>query len=397
LNAPSRAEGERPAGVRRSARFSPELEAMRGVAALLVVVYHAHSLLRPKEPEVPTGLLAPLRAFVEEGHTGVTLFFVLSAFLLSRPFLEGARRGTAPSARRFWVRRALRILPLYFLAVAVATVLSAKTPADLLHGLPYLFFLNSQAEWVTSLFPYSTAWWSLATEAQFYLVLPLAGWLAVSRRGRWALAAALALGGAAYLALVTQRLRVSSVGGQLSLTLSILGRAPAFVFGIGSAWLSGRYGERIRAATGRSRWFGAGGADALLAALVLGLGLLLLHLTPIGFFVAEAYWVEWHAYEALLWSAILLVVLLAPLRCRVIFTGRLLGWIGIVSYSIYLWHYPILYSLLIRFWTLDGGPGWTARASLAALLGFALTGAASVLTYRFVERPFLVRKARIEG
>ena len=50
------------------------------------------------------------------------------------------------------------------------------------------------------------------------------------------------------------------------------------------------------------------------------------------------------------------------------------------------------------FYTADhGGPGWTLRSSAFALLGFVLTGATSVLTYRFVERPFLARKARIEG
>ena len=395
---PAAAAGERPAGVRRSARFSPELEAMRGVAALLVVFYHAHALLLPKEPAAPGALLVPLRAYADAGHTGVTLFFVLSAFLLSQPFLEGARRGRVPSIRRFFERRALRILPLYFLAVVIATVMLAEAPGDLLRGLPYLVFLNSNIESVTSLFPYSTAWWSLATEAQFYLVLPLAGWLATSRRGRWVLAAGLALAAAAYLALVTHRVQASTIAGQLSLALSVVGRAPVFLCGIGAAWLSGRWGDRIRTAAARSPWLRAGGADALLLALVLGLGFLLARLASVGFFVAEGSWLEWHAYEALLWSTILLVVLLAPLRCRPLFTGRLLGWVGIVSYSLYLWHYPILYALLWPLSTPEhGGPGWTARASATAFLGFAITAAVSALTYRFVERPFLTRKARIEG
>ena len=275
---------------------------MRGIAALLVVFYHAHCLLLPAQ-RAGAGLLTPIRAFADAGHTGVTLFFVLSAFLLSQPFLEGARRGRAPSARRFWERRALRILPLYFLAVAVATVMTAEAPADLLRGLPYLIFLNSNEDWVRSLFPYSTAWWSLATEVQFYLVLPLAGWLAASRRGRWALAAAWRSAGPSYLAQVTQRLAASSIAGQLSLALSILGRGPVFLCGIGAAWLSGRFGDRIRTAAARPRWLRAGGADALLLALVLGLGSLLSQLSSLGFFVGEASWLEWHAYEALLWSA----------------------------------------------------------------------------------------------
>lgn len=389
---------DRPAGIRSSAGFTPELEGLRGVAALLVVAYHCDALLRPLETSPPAGLLAPLRAFVFEGHTGVTLFFVLSAFLLSRPFLAGARSGRAPSVTHFLERRALRILPLYGLAVVVATALLASSPADLLHGLPYLLFLNANSAWVTSLYPYSAAWWSLATEAQFYLLLPLGGVLAASRPGRLLLAGAALAYAAALFAFDTHRLGANEVEPQLALCLSVFGRGSAFLGGIAAAWLCERHGPRIRDAAARSLWMRRGGADLLLAALVLALGLLLQRVAQLGFWVAETAMHAWHVPEALLWSAVLLVVLLLPLRSRAIFAGRLLGWIGVISYSVYLWHYPILKAVLAPLHVPGrGGPGLTPRSFAVACLGLALTAAVSVLTYRFVERPFLVRKARIEG
>ena len=388
----------RPAGIRSATGFTPELEALRGIAALLVVAYHADALLRPLETSPPAGLLAPLRAFIFEGHTGVTLFFVLSAFLLSRPYLLGARTGHAPSARRFFERRALRILPLYVLAVAVATGMLAASPGDLLHGLPYLLFLHANGAWVTSLYPYSAAWWSLATEVQFYLLLPLAGGLAVKRPGRVLLAVAAAVYAAALFAFDTHRIGANQVEPQLALCLSVFGRGSAFLGGIAAAWLCERHGPRIREAAARSTWLRRGGADLLLAALVLALGLLLAQVAQLGFWVAETRWHAWHVLEALLWTAMVLVVLLAPLRCGRLLRGGLLGAIGVISYSVYLWHYPILKEVLVPLHTPgQGGPGFTARSLAVAGLGVALTLAVSALTYRYVERPFLVRKARIEG
>ena len=100
-------------------------------------------------------------AYLRAGHTAVTLFFVLSAFLLALPFLAetDGRRGTSVSD--YLRRRALRILPLNWTAVCLGTVLSARTAADLLRGVPYLLFLNALHGWFTPLEPYSTVWWLL--------------------------------------------------------------------------------------------------------------------------------------------------------------------------------------------------------------------------------------------
>src|SRR5215475_5521828 len=132
-----------PAGIRRGSTYFPELESLRGLAILLVFVFHADGvLLAPFRSHVGAQSPLPL-AFVWAGHSGVTLFFVLSAFLLSLPFLDEANGGRPVSRPHFYERRALRILPLYVAVVVVGTILTSRTLADLWRGLPYLAFLQS--------------------------------------------------------------------------------------------------------------------------------------------------------------------------------------------------------------------------------------------------------------
>src|SRR5262247_1158122 len=127
-----------PVGVRASTTYSPELEALRGLAVALVFGFHADRFVH--FPAMELGAPAsPALAFVRAGHTGVDLFFVLSAFLLSQPFLAEAAGGQRVVRRDYFVRRALRILPLYYAAVVVGTLLSATRLLELRRGIPYLF------------------------------------------------------------------------------------------------------------------------------------------------------------------------------------------------------------------------------------------------------------------
>jgi hypothetical protein len=130
-------EAQVPAGIRDAAEYSVELDCLRGLAILLVLFFHATGIVAPAGESH-----GPWLSFIYSGHTGVTLFFVLSAFLLSRPFLLQARGGRPAGWKHFWERRALRILPLYFCAVAVGTYVRAENASDFLEAIPYLFFLN---------------------------------------------------------------------------------------------------------------------------------------------------------------------------------------------------------------------------------------------------------------
>ena len=381
-----------PAGIRDARSYSPELESLRGVACLLVFFFHASGTVDAIARDV-----GPLRAFAYAGHTGVTLFFVLSAFFLSRPFLEQARGGPRVSWGGFWARRALRILPLYFFIVVVASLWNAQAPADLLRGLPYLVFLNSFPGLVDPLEPFSSVWWSLATECQFYLLLPIASLCLLSRPGRVLGALGLCVWTALYALFVLHRIGPSDPIAYANLGFSLFGRAPALLGGVAAAWIWGRYAAPARAALQRQPWLRRGGADALLLALLWGLGELLSGVARRGFSAAEVTWHAWHVAEALFWTALVLWILLAPLRTAPLFSNPVLRGVGVLSYSLYLVHLVILYRILIP--CLDimvvGKPGWTPRAFAATLAALAASLAVSFVTYRLVERPFLVRKARL--
>jgi peptidoglycan/LPS O-acetylase OafA/YrhL len=112
----------KPAGIHQGGSFFPELESIRGIAILLVFIYHILTLAFSTRPDLDLMAYCPIDLF-HEGHTGVSLFLVLSAFLLSMPYWKYLQcRGTRPIATVFYYRRALRILPLYYSAVLVSAL-----------------------------------------------------------------------------------------------------------------------------------------------------------------------------------------------------------------------------------------------------------------------------------
>ncbi|MBX3025268.1 acyltransferase [bacterium] len=388
---------ERPVGVGRAHRYLPELEALRGWAMLLVYAFHLNGTVVRRSAgtaDEPT----PLTAFVLAGHTGVSLFFVLSAFLLALPFLAEADGGRHVSRPAYASRRALRILPLYWFAIAVATILTAERLVDLARALPYMFFLNSVTDWSTPMLPYSGAWWSLGTEAQFYLVLPLLPLLLATRAGRIAGVVLLLAWLAAYGAFLTRALRMDTLPGQVRLAYSLLGRAPLFLCGIAAAALYRRHGAAWRQRLAARPLLRRGGADAILLAVLLALGLLLQWVivgTPTRAEAPPRH--VWHVLEGALWASVVLLVLVAPLRSARLITNRATIWLGVLSYSVYIWHLPIQ-QFAFRWTRQLGIPlplAWNARTIAVAAVATAACLAVSTLTYRWIERPFLTRKERV--
>jgi peptidoglycan/LPS O-acetylase OafA/YrhL len=335
-------------------------------------------------------------AWIHVGAVGVDLFFILSGFLLSIPFLEAARGGRPVSVPRYLERRALRILPLYWLAVVIATVVSATTPDQLLWGLPYLVFLNSFDGVAHALYPHSIPWWSLATEVQFYLLLPVIGAL-LGSPARRALGLGLLAAWAVGYGLILAGHTGLGFGGRLIAISSIIGRLPVFLLGILAAWIHLRWREPLRAWLAQSAFVRAGGADLAILALVLAGGALLAVVTHIGNVSANAgFRPLWHVGIAACMTAILLLVLLAPLRLRALWVNRVLGHVGLVSYSLFLIHlWPMDYVMRRFHGDAAAGEGWTPAAGVTVALLLAGCLALSELSYRFIELPFLARKARV--
>lgn len=183
--------------VARTERAFPCLDGARAIAATAVVITHATFWTGAHGP----GLLGRAMARLD---VGVAIFFVLSGFLLSRPlFLAAARGRPAPRTAAYLWRRALRILPAYWLTVTAALLLlpgnAGAGPAVWLRHLTLTQIYGSG--WIGDGLSHT---WSLCTEVAFYALLPLAGAglvrLARSQPGRPA-RVLLALGAATLLGL----------------------------------------------------------------------------------------------------------------------------------------------------------------------------------------------------
>jgi peptidoglycan/LPS O-acetylase OafA/YrhL len=151
----------------------PELDSLRGVAILLVVFYHGFFWSNNL-----TGLSGPARFFVDLtrfGWLGVNLFFVLSGFLITGILLDS--RAQKHYFRRFYVRRALRILPAFYALLLILLFIPSQSRAYLMLSF---FYLSNLASLLGIPMTY-TMLWSLAVEEHFYFVWPVAARVLSSR------------------------------------------------------------------------------------------------------------------------------------------------------------------------------------------------------------------------
>jgi peptidoglycan/LPS O-acetylase OafA/YrhL len=164
-------------------RRDAALDGLRGLAVLMVFVFHYGGGLQSTKPSIRL-----IGYITQVSWIGVVLFFALSGFLITGSLWD--TNGQRHRLRNFYVRRALRILPLYFgalLAAAIAALVTGATFHQLKHLAIFVFFLQD--------FPHLAAtalqnpsplplyhFWTLAVEEQFYLIWPLVLLIAHSRR-----------------------------------------------------------------------------------------------------------------------------------------------------------------------------------------------------------------------
>jgi peptidoglycan/LPS O-acetylase OafA/YrhL len=140
------------------------LDFLRALAAILVVVFHLRTML-----VVDFG---PLNPIFEGGNSGVFVFFALSGYLLYKPFVKGD-----PDLRSYSLKRAARILPGYFVALA-ALALITRNPLPFEHPLPYL---TMTASYNIPLRGFLGNAWTLSAEIIFYVLLPVTARLVQGR------------------------------------------------------------------------------------------------------------------------------------------------------------------------------------------------------------------------
>jgi peptidoglycan/LPS O-acetylase OafA/YrhL len=329
----------------------PLFDSLRAIAALTVVAYHLAFF---------TGHFG---RFAAQLNIGVPIFFLISAFLLYRPFVRARFSDDPPPATgRYAVRRLLRIVPAYWVMVIVGGfVLSLPVVDSFSKILPYLTFTQVYSN--TTLFGGDGLGhaWTLCVEITFYILLPI--WaFAVRRLPELPALAAMFLAGVAWNLFV-----VDYVGGfaQISWKVATLpGYLDQFAIGMALAVVSVKQPD-LHIPPARLCW-GAALAGYVVVCLIA---------THPGRLAALAT----HELRALVGLALLLPAVyetdrVEPVR-RVLAQPWLL-WVGTVSYGLYLWHPPIMRKLL------DAGMSGVPYALVSVTLSL---GAAAASWY-IVER-----------
>jgi len=152
------------------------LDGVRAFACLIVIWYHIYQTPLALHIWDPQSFAHPLvNAFLYFGKYGVTLFFVLSGFLLFMPFAKALLfEHTWPSARHFYARRVFRVLPAYYLSLILIILLFQQQYLLPQHwkelGLFFTFFMDSSDATFKQL---NAPFWTLAVEWQYYMLLPV--------------------------------------------------------------------------------------------------------------------------------------------------------------------------------------------------------------------------------
>ncbi|HKH37434.1 MAG TPA: acyltransferase, partial [Rubrobacter sp.] len=353
----------RPAG--HSQRYMPGLDGLRAIAVLAVIAYH----LNP--------------AWAPGGLLGVGVFFTLSGYLIT-DLLLGQREATGRvQLADFWLRRARRLLPALFLMLTVVVAWVTLLDRSLLPGIrgDVLAAVGYVSNWWSivreaSYFarfgppPPLDHLWSLAVEEQFYLIWPWLLWLGVRHvSGRYTLAS-LTLAGAALSAFAMALIHQPGVD-PTRVYEGTDTRAFGLLIGGALAMVWPSRGLRADRINDRSRLLIDGGGVVGLVVI----GILIWRTSEYSPFLYKGGIVLLSVATALVLTALVhpaswlgMAVGWTPLR-----------WIGVRSYGIYLWHYPIIVLT---------APGPQHRASyfLEALQVVATIVVAS-LSWQYFEEP----------
>jgi peptidoglycan/LPS O-acetylase OafA/YrhL len=339
----------------------PEITGMRGYASQAVIFFHFFTI-----SAVLRGLA--FSAIPLSWNSGVDFFFVLSGFLLSTPFFENKKT----SLKSYYIRRAFRILPLYYLSLFVTLVFFGQgvTNQDIYTSL---FFLQSFNPYTFD--QVNGVYWTLVIEEIFYATLPL--FIIFFRGNRWmyALPACIAIS-------TFYRVIVATMyGNNLFYENFYLWQYPSYIehfaigITIGNLFVTRRVYE-LKQVGNESK---------------LALTIVLIFVTQ---YIAGLFFnVQGYNYPlanlifASEYGALLYFTLSSPLTSwiRKIFTNSFAQFLGKISYSTYVWHLPIEATLFFfRFPLIE----WLVASYILAM-------SLSIFTYYYVEQTFQKLRYRI--
>ncbi|MEO5951129.1 MAG: acyltransferase, partial [Chloroflexia bacterium] len=352
-------------------KYLPALDGLRAIAVIGVLLYHA---------ELP---------LFKGGFLGVDVFFVISGYLITSLLLGEWNQSGKVDLRSFWLRRARRLLPALFLLLGVVLVFAvfflhdevARLRSDAIAAFGYVtnwyLIFNQQSYFETmgrpSLFQHL---WSLAVEEQFYLLWPILFVLLMKFAQRFALLIVIAG------ALASTLLMALVYSPDIDPSRVYYGtdtRAAALLVGVALAYLLGR-GSILGSLLSRLNWL-----REVIGAMALA--------TVLVFFVLADESEPFLYLGGFIVLEIIVAVLIASIALPgASFVHRVLGsnvpkWLGLRSYGIYLWHWPVFMVTRSRVDVdIDGVALFILRIAITLVL--------AEISYRFVETP--IRRGALE-
>lgn len=360
--------------------YLSRLDHLRFLAASLVVLFHFfHQFVG----DLHSG--NPLVSLIDEGHTGIALFMVISGFIFT--VIAGERELHYGGFVR---NRVIRIYPLLVVAALLQLLISTYNDHRNYGFLQLIGWLIPFRSETIPLSPYFQQLWTVWVEFQFYLIFPFLLLFARRFGARY-------LWGLLLLALVLRALVFAAAGSVRFLAYeTIFGRLDQFLVGmlVARLWLSQAGAGTDPAPTMKLRWL-------LVAGLAVLSGLHLFSLR-VGFSELNSpFWIIWPVLEASLWAGFLWAYLRvrwpgpAALRAGV---NRALSALGAISFSTYIFHNLVIHAYKTRLPLLNVSGSLLVNAVLTGLLCvLPLVLLLSALSYHLIEKPFLsLRRAYLK-
>jgi peptidoglycan/LPS O-acetylase OafA/YrhL len=380
---------ENPHAPTSAAQHIAIVDGLRGLAILLVVLFHYWQITWWVIPVPFTGGTINFEMIQYAGALGVELFFFLSAFCLAYPHAKVMLgKGSLPSIAHYTYRRAIKILPSYWLAMLLLLVLLPEMyPTSSQRG--YWTDILMHLGFVHNLFPdthgsINGVFWSLGVEVQFYVIFPLLAW--GFRRKPWlvfALMCAVAL-------MYRHWTRTLPIGEFINLNNQLPGFLDLFGGGMLTAYLLVWVREQGQGIISTVK----SGMGAIVALALLTMLLLFNDLYQIRF-EPDSYPI-WQSQHRLFLCFVLIALTVAATYAHAIFrsilANRALTFLSLISYNLYLWHQVIARVIKEHGWwtaatpTPTDDPTWRWTMFFVAFIASIIV--ASLITYCF-ERPLL--------
>jgi len=364
--------------------YIASLTGLRGAAALFVFLFHYGSLnpgirLDLSIPIIGEALQFPLTF----GFAGVDMFFVLSGFLLALPFARATLTHSAHQPlTRYYKRRLLRVFPAYYAQLGIILIFGAWfvtwTPVNGTCLLAHMvMYFNIGWDPVR---PIVGVWWTLPVELSFYLLLPLIA--SFLRPGRWlVLLVTCCLLSMIYRLWSADYFAAAPAGGVFLAASHLPGSLPEFLLGASAAlvvqWLD------LKSIKQPPAWM-------LESMFLLGTTLAIMwfwkFMLPHGAFYWSGHWSMVIAPVALGLPLSLIVISLywGSRIGRLLFANPVVYFLGLISYSLYLWHFVVLQQTEFIL----GDACADLQDVTRFLFSLALVVLVSTVSYYVFERPF---------